>query len=363
LLRDLQTVISTPYAPPGREFLRALHDYMTTNTKYLKGRELTRGSVTGSAGTGNAVLERLVVDWQGNPLEASQVGVITAQCVAGVPEGETIWRPRVSLSLGAAPLDLLEDGLSKTGEVKGIAGNDWIADASFGQATISGTTTVGGWTSTTTVNSTNFAIETTDYYAASSDEGSAPKSLDVKTSCTLSTKLLRKLTRDKPVIVKVKYRCKASLVGSLRINLGNGATKTLTITGGEADEWKTFSLDLDKYLWPENFDEVAGSAGSQGVYLDLVIVVTSGGPLRLDHVECGEATWWNGVPWFLTSNATGGTTPVDLLKGWLRTFTDSCAAEGENQGWLMRLLQPNPEDWGTSLPSKADDSETWPDPA
>lgn len=346
-------VKSSARAPEAQ--LRDIYEYMRINSKSVNAREFTRGSfVSGSPYVGDGEFRRVTTDAYGFPLEADCPDTYTCKVVrdqtGGVKPGKEVWR--------VSPLpyvDELEWGTSGRGsgderEFSSINGDDsLLQNASFGDR--SGTdalpTAIPGWTSSTAVigDGTDYAFNSAEYYQASPEkEGTAPKSLEIKLTRTLTQALsVANIVPsfDRPYWLEVAWtRSQGTFsgagTGTLALHLGG---KSVSVTAAAQTGWQVLKLPTssDADLWPSSWFEDAP---------DVKIVWTrTTGSILIDRVLLRGFNPYRGHFVLPISRRTPWT------YGDRGTFTDSISSDATIARSIGRY-------YGISLPSATGGGET-----
>lgn len=258
-----------------------IYDYMYANSISVQTRVWTRGSFTAGSVTGTGTVERVTKDESNLDMEASHAEAILCtveedQNVGGRFPGREVWTLQ-----GKAFVDEIEWGRSGRGSGLFVriaavnASDSKLQNPSFGTQNLSGNT-IAGWSANVTINTTNFTTDTTYYYQADANEGSAPAALKVNATATLTQYLQgtganatysARFNADykKPVHASVAYNVEQYVgVGTLVLALGsksvtvyvNGVAPTLA--AGAAG-----SVDAGAHLYVVSF-VVSGTETNYG---------------------------------------------------------------------------------------------------
>jgi len=337
-LRDLAQVIDTPYAPPSAKFFEAWHTYCIDNAKTIKGRGLTYGSIAGSAGTGNLTIARLAVDWANEPLEDIALGTVTAEVLQDQNSGAEKWRPKLLLRMGTPRLDWCEDGDSNLeATLDAACGDDLLVNASFGSLDLANGE-IAGWEANVAIDETNFTDLSSSCHRTAPEERAspggtdAPHALQANVSAVVSQEIREsgaRLDENTPLGLAAAYKVMSSATeGTAKIRAGTHEA-TAVITAASSVQWHVLLLTLNQYSW------LLRNANEDELKVDLEWLRT-GGALAWDDVQCKPMTRGpDGLWYFAYCPNAGGATPIDLLRGWVRTFANSLTATDSE---IMRVL-------------------------
>lgn len=349
VLRSFGKLIAEP-SPDPASIWPALLKYYVDNLKFVKSRSMTFNAATpgvGNVGTGELI--RLNKDRYNIDIESQFTEAYTAKCTAdrntGAYVGEEVFR--VKAPTGAVDVLGMENlsGLSvdlPTFSVRSAA--LYLTNPGFRTygGTAAAPSSFDGWTSSVTVNSTNYVVDTVNYYRTFQGD-STPSSLTMKVTAILSQALSvrgTKLSRDIPYVLEVAYNAEVgTAVGDLKIEIGS---KSATVAVGGKVGWNKLRVALSTNCWPDNFDD-----GS-----DLTIKLTwtkTSGTLLIGDVALMPMVQL-AFGWYLL---IGGKTAFAANDAF--SWSNSAAATSIMQGFFRRY-------YGTYLPGSTGVGITWADP-
>ena len=282
-------------------------------------------------------------------MESVHLDTTTAEVTADQNSGTEVGREVFKVTQGDVSTDILEEaGSGEVGRFVGHAGDEILKNASFQdlEGTEASPTAIPSWTSSVTVNSTNYSFDSTNFFRTSPEEKSAgtSRALNLKVTTVLSQKakdLGLSLDYNSPYYMAMRFKRDGPTPasGTLKLVLGS---QIYTVAVAAQTGYNLLEATLDNNLFPENFDEDD---------LDFKIDWTrTGGELLIDDVMLGKMTRYNGNYYF----ALGGST--HWLKKDKYTFaTTLVGADSIVQRWFHYLYR-------VSLRSKTDGTETITDP-
>jgi hypothetical protein len=321
--------------------------YMWDNSYTVNSRDFSFGSpAAGGGNVGNGVILRLNTDDHNFTIENQHADAKTAKVVLDGNSGTAKHEELIEF-YGQSPGI---DGLQVTGSGKSAKFNALSARASqmlnpsFSQfaGTTSAPTDITSWTSSVTVNSTNYSIDESNYYRDFQGD-STPRALNIKVTGNLTQRISVgnfKLRPDRPYMLRIAWnRQVGSASGTLVIRMGavNNSVAVAAQTG-----WQLLYVvaSPSQNNWLRQFNEQN---------LDVAIEWTrTGGELLLDDVMLVPAYNFDGS-WYWP---IGGSTP--FLKDDVFTWTDT-ETGAVLQRWAHRAF-------GRSFPSATGGAETWTDP-
>ncbi|ANS05696.1 hypothetical protein [uncultured Mediterranean phage] len=338
--------VGSPELNNIQKMAERLYQHMVDNSLSVNSRNFSYGSPSAGGGnTGDGVVTRLNTDTNNHLIENQHVDAKIVTCRADQSSGTNEHEESFEFQ-GAAPG---RDGLqlSGSGKSKRIAAlsarNSLLNNPSFSQFgnTAAAPDDITDWTSSVTVNSTNYSLDNTNIYR--DFQGDDPYALNIKVSGNLTQQLSvrnTKLRPGVPYMLQVAWnRQVGSGAGTLLIRMGS---QNNSVVAAAQTGWQLLSVPstFGQNNWFPNFNEQD---------LDIAIEWTrTSGDLLLDDVLLVPATGFDGS-WYWV---VGGATP--FLRDDSFTFTDT---EGGAilQYWFFRAT-------GLYLPSDNGGSETWSDP-
>lgn len=347
-----------------------LFDDMITNAKSVNSRNLTYGAASAVTGTGNWTVLRVTQDADGQPIESVPVtsaGVLvrftcTQDQGLGAPQGGEQFR----LDLENPQQDILDnEGYPEPPLFVSMPTPDMSGLQNPSFALFSGTaaapTAITGWTSSVTVNGTNFDFDQANIFArtpaeqnvldskgSSSTDSGMPASLNVKVTATLSQNArVRNLVfmRDRPYVFGIWYnRAVNSAAGTLEIHLGAQSNSVVLAAQTGWNFLWIGGTDTTK-CWYEDFRETDPD-------LKIVWTRTGGTGLLLDYVTLYPMIQFprrGGTFWGMRGGST-----FAIEKDTLTANTSLAATDATNQKWFYLLHR-------RYLPSNNAGAETWVD--
>jgi hypothetical protein len=318
-------------------------------------RGITYDSSATASGTGNSTTLRITEDHTGEPLENGYYPIdVTVKCVIdegdGAQPGAEIYQ-----MFSDAMLDVLNQGLggSPNPPVNITSQNqdNLLSDGSFGalgadnDMTGSNPTLGGSWLdSASTVNDTKYAIGSSSPapYLASVEEvrGNYSGRLEIKTAATIQQQINQPGNRFVPTPWAVRfYRPSATTAVSITVSWGS-KSQTYDQTDLTADTWVTITPDLDKDLYPYQWQDA-------DMLFKVAVTSITGGSVFVDNIVMAPATPFNGVYYFVlpgTTQALAGASPRQFI------FEDTVSSDTV----IQRLIAIG---YGRALPSNASTTE------
>jgi hypothetical protein len=342
--------LNKPGASPDEVFDR-LYERFIDNTLRVTSRQFTFGTPTADgSNTGNGTILRLNKDERNFDLENQHADAKRAWCSADGNSGRNRHEEEFTiLGQAGAPDALQVSGSGATGKLRAQSANQsLLLNPSLDQ--FSGTSTapteITSWTSSVTVNGTNYTFDSTNYYR-SFIGAATPYAANLRVTANLTQKLsVRKTQLDPkvPYMLQVAWnRQVGAASGTLTIRMG--AANNNVVAAAQTG-WQLLRVPSSpgQNNWFRNFNEDE---------LDIAIEWSrTGGEILIDDVLLIPATKFDGA-WYW---AIGGTTP------WLNTghdgdfFTWSDSEVGSVlQYWFWRVF-------GRYLPHTTGGGVTWADP-
>lgn len=302
--------------------------HMVDNSYTVQSRNISFGTPSAAGGNaGNGSFVRLNTDEYGFAIENQHVDAKTARCVFDQNSGTGIGEEAFELYGQAPGADGLQlSGSGKKATVTAMSGlQSLMSNTSFDQfsGSTSAPTDITSWTSDITVNGTNYALDSSNYYRKF--RGTTPYALQINATATLTQKLSTfntKLRPDVPYLVQLAWnRQVGTASGTLQINWGsiNNSVAVAAQTG-----WQTLRVpsSIGQNCWLKNFNE-------QDLDLQIVWTRTAGNLLIDDLLVIPGTKFDGGWLWII-----GGSTA--FLKNDKWTYTDTATEPGLVNYWLWR---------------------------
>lgn len=338
LMRDYGQVLNVPDVTGPGIFARLYQDYID-NTKRVQSRLITYGSMTTVAANGNGTFNRLVVDENGFPLEATTPDTKTLRCLFDEHSGGTKHEEQFEVRGQSAERDLLKiTGSNVFTSVRGVSGRDSqqiLSNPSFDAfSATSGPSSPTSITDWTVGSISNYEIDQVNYYR--DFEGVAtPGALKIKGNDTIYQDVTVRRAAFNPVIpyyVQIAYnRQLGGGDGTLTLSIG---TQSVNVVLAAQTGWNILRIPLDKSCYFKNFDQSV-------LKIQVQLSGRTVGYVLVDDIICAPFQFVDGL-WI---QPVGGSTK------WLRydkyTYADTLAGseDGILQSWVGWRA------YGLSLPS------------
>lgn len=326
--------------------LGRVSSYMLENPDALPGppriasRGFTRGGWTPSAGNrGNGTVERLTVDAQGQPIEATFADVISLRVIADRQTGADVGREQFEVRGQPRPDNLTfyqpGFGSGQAASITAASADDsqgLLLNPSFSDAFGSGATlTISNWTQTLGAPG-DLSLDTTDLYRAALLEVT-PASLRIGATAALQQKLSMRRTFISfavPYYAQIAWnRSIGGGTGTLRLTIG---AKSVEVNVDTQVGWQILAFPVDESCFVRNYD-----VDDLGV---TIAWTQTSGPGSFINVD--DLVWAPFRPfdnhWLLPVSGD-----VPWLLGDAGSFSDQ-EAGAKIQRWLHRS-------YGTYLPS------------
>lgn len=360
-VQDAGTLGAGPVESLSTErLLVELYRYMDSASVSIKGRNVRYNPITAAGGNlGNGTIVRHTTDSTATKriMENCHLETMTVICRADQNTGTRPGREKFEF-IGSRYVDELEreltaaehgirrgSGVRKTVECLSADSSRIVKNPSFSQygGTTDAPTDITGWTSSVTVNGTNYSIDTTNYYVESDVEGGVPASLNMKVTATVRQYILDNagaLDRSKPYVLRLAYNTgPGTASGSLSLFAGALSTSaTLTSLGSG---WNNLTLTF----WPDE-------ATASGLSFGATFTRTAGqlridnmiGPVPLTEIDGDYAAPVTGSERFIVDDEFSYTKTASAFAG-----------QGIIQRWMWRAFK-------FFLPYKTDGTQTIADP-
>jgi len=340
-------VINSPELTDPQAMFDRLYLYMHDNGLTVNSRGFTFGSpAAGGGNAGNGTILRLTKDAYNYDLEAQHADAKTATCVDDANTLTARHEEAFEFRGGAPGRDALQvTGSSRVQRISALsARQSLLLNPSFSQisGTISAPTDITSWTSSVTVNGTNYTLDETNFYRDFQGD-TTPRALNIRVTANLTQRISVgnfKLRHDVPYMLRVPWnRQVGSASGTLLIRQG-AVSNSVAVAAQTGWQLLYVVASPSQNNWYRQFDEQN---------LDVAIEWTrTGGELLIDDVLLVPATNFDGS-WYWV---LGGSTP--FLRDDVFTWSDT---EGGAilQTWFWRAF-------GRYAPSNNAGGETWTDP-
>lgn len=306
-----------------------LYDRLIASGDRIGSRVFVYGTpAAGGGNAGDGTLLRLTVDERNFAIESGHVGVSTLTCVRDQATGTERHEEVFEFRGAAAGPDLL--AVSGSGVRREVAAasarNSLLLNPSFSRR--SGTdavpTDITDWTSSTTVNATNYTFDPTNVYRSDPTDGGTPRALNLNVTENLTQRLDRRRTRldaKTPYLLRVAWnRAVGAASGTLLLRLG--AVNNSVAVAAQAGWNMLYAVATPgQNNWYRQFDEDL---------IDVAIEWTrTAGILLIDEVMLIPGVQVDGLWYWLI----GGATPFRKDDTFSLTDTETGAVM---QRWMAR---------------------------
>ena len=310
--------LNFPEESPGPAFKRIYRDYIT-NSKRVTSRGFVFGTPAAFTGTGNGEVVRCYFDEYGQVMEACTAEDKRIECTAdansrapgihqelfqitGESRGDAL--ERRGTALVSSEFAALSSATALAMQFRNPSFSSFVPTASP-----TSPTAITDWTSSITVDGTNFAFRTgtagTDYYRGYQGD-TTPYALEVLETGTwaLTQDLTAngvKFEEDGAYYFHIRFKRKTSADGNLVLTIG-GVSATVDLTTKTNDVWYTLRIAMTADAWYRSF------GGSQ---ITLSIARTGSattGTVVIDDFTAGKMFPADGGFWAVI----GGSTPFKL---------------------------------------------------
>jgi len=289
----------------------------------VKSRGVTFDTSVATTGTGNPTWRRLTTDKDGYSIETVNADDIIIECTADQLTGTEPGQEQFVLRQPQA-LDLFS--LTVSGEEDGGAepvtytlvnqDNFGLSDLSMegNGAADASPTTLYAWTSSVTVNSTNYAFIADGVRQSVRERaGGSLVCLEFKTSSSIYQAISSVPIGD-PCDWGFWIKRKSSATGDVTMTVGSNATATVSIASLTNDVWTFVGATLNENLWPENFTAATPR-------LTIAVATLATGTVYIDAVKIQQMTYFNGA------FVSGLPNTTDALVGYTGTLNDTVSSD------------------------------------
>jgi hypothetical protein len=341
-------ITNTPSLSDSQKMIDEIVNYMYDNSLTVNSRDFVFATPSmGGGNAGNGTILRLNTDDHNFSIENQHADAKRADCRfdrnTGTNQHEELFEFR-----GQAPgIDSLQvSGSNKRRFIASLsARNSLLSNPSFSQlsGTAAAPTAITGWTSSVTVNSTNYNFDATNYYRDFRGD-TIPYALNIKAvSSNLTQKLSvlnTKLKPNVPYMLQVAWNRQVGTgAGTLLIRMG-ALSNSVVVAAQTGWNLLRVPTTFGQNNWYRQFDEQD---------MDITIEWTrTSGDLLIDDVLLVPATDFDGSWYWMV----GGSTP--FLKDDSATWSDT-----ETGAIHQRFVHRG---FGRYLPSATAAAETWVDP-
>jgi len=317
--------------------LSTMIDYMRDNAHFVQSRVITYGApLAGTSNIGTNQIHRLVKDKDNFDIEAVWIDQKLIKCILDHNTGRDIGNELWSIE-GQARLkdELKRSGSGFMGSLAGSVSDDSLLSnpsfQSFG-GTAAVPTSITDWTSTITVNDTNFIFDSTNTFRKGPSDGDTTYSLKVNTACNLTQKLTvsgNNLSRSLPYAMVLIYNSETfSGEGTLVVRMGGVSSATVTVTGQTG--WKVLLVPgtANWANWYKVFQE-------DDLQIDIDLTGISSGSVLLAEALFISATPFDNLwYWMLPSSGDAAYIPAEIDDQF--TLLDTDADTSIIQKWVVR---------------------------
>jgi hypothetical protein len=340
--RDWARLLALPDNADVQTIIDGIYAYFVANTESVKTRAITYGAPTAAGGnTGTGVMRRVTTDAEGIAVENVEPEVKTVICTSDVSTGAT----RNQEAFEFRGTDPGRDSIERrgTGLIVPMAAKEaraqLLLNAGFDEpgGTPASPSSIPNWTSSITVNSTNYAFDSTNVFLPVANGNETRYSLQIKAaggSRTLTQRLDTSgitLSRFLPYYCAIAYETvTGGLEGTLAIALGS---KSNSVALDGSQEWSVleFQSALTTGLWYQNFV-------ADPLTVVITITVTGGTTGNIDDVLLAGMDAVDGSFYILRPGRTAFRAGSVLWGDGDRfTITDTIATDSVIQRHLARL--------------------------
>lgn len=317
--------------------LNTLVDYLRDNARFVQSRVITYGSaVAGASNVGTNQVVRLAKDKDNFDIESVWVDQKLVKCILDHNTGRELGNELWSIE-GQARLkdELKRSGSGLMGSLAGSVSDDSILSnpsfQSFG-GTAASPTSITDWTSSITVDDTNFIFDSTNTFRKGPSDGDTTYSLKVMDACNLTQELSvsgNNLSRSLPYAMVLIYNAETfSGQGDLVVRMGGVSSGTVTVTGQTGWQVLVVPVAQNWAHWYKVFQED-----------DLAIDIDLTG-LTSGSVLLGESLFLSATPfdslwyWVLPSSGNATYIPPEIDDQF--TLLDTDADTSIIQKWVYR---------------------------
>lgn len=333
LMRDYGQVMNVPETQGGLIFLR-LYQYYIDNTFKVQSRMINYGSVTTVTAVGTGVINRLVQDENGYPLEATTPDTKTLRCLFDEHSGGTKHEEQFEVRGQAAEKDFLKvTGSNVFTAVRGISGRDTLqilSNPSFDNfgTSASAPSPITDWTVTGSLG--NFEIDQSNYYR--DYEGvTTPGALRIKTNDTIKQDITIRRAQfipGVPYYMQVAWNRQVYAGdGTLTFTVGN---VSVNVVAAAQTGWQILRIPIGANNWFKTFNkgtftvEIQLSGNTTGdILVDDIIIAPFQFVDGLWLAPVGGSTKWLRYDKYTYADALYGSDAV--LQQWIgwRTYGGS----------------------------------------
>ena len=348
-----KTVIGRGNLSNDQDMLDELYDYMMDNALRVQSRVPLYNTPVAGTNTGNGQIIRLTRDERNQNIESFWRENKRARCIADRSTGTDIGRELFQfVGQTPEPDELRRSGSGLQSTVVGLTTDDSLIDnaswSSFG-GTAAAPTSITSWTSSTTVNSTNYSFDATNYFRAAPSDGTTSYALNAKVTTLLSQAISirgTKLREDVPYLLAVAWnRAVGSASGTLVLRMGQANT-SVAVSAQTGWNVTLVPSPIGQSAWYRQFQQ-------NDVSIDVQWTRT-GGELLIDDVLFVPGTLFDGHWYWIIPNSAASNLQFRVNDSF--TWGDAVTATtGKIQTWIWRA-------WNRHLPSSNGSAITWSDP-
>ena len=327
--------------------LTRIYDYFITNSKTIKTRGITYGSpAAGGSNTGTGVVYRLTKDEENFDREAITLETKTLECTADANTGATKYEEVFELRGQSQPIDSLVSGGSgmQTPGFRARVSSDSITrNSTFSQYSIttapaaSAPSTFGASDTLTSWEMSAGAITSlqldVDIVAREVVGDATPTALRYLGNCgikqTFETANIR-LDPAVPYYLELWCYREGNATGTLTVTCGS-KSQAFTIGSLTNATWNRIKLDVDRDLWPSQFNTTNAT---------VTIAVTSLATSTVLIDEVCFVPFYQADGTFFTISPSSGTGATDFLLEDVFTWADTLAgSDSKIQQFLWRAFR------------------------
>lgn len=339
-----------------------LYRYMIDNNLRVDSRRLNYGNASQNIGTGTVQIVRLTRDDFNFFIESGFADNKRITCISdqntGSSQGNETWQV---VGQARARDELQRSGSGFVSTFAGMTPDDsLLTNPAFrtfgGTAGATAPTSLSGWTSDISYNSTNFGIDQTNVFRTIPSDGT-PGSLVIKASTRLTQKLTVRgtdINRFRPHLMAIVWNRQVnSASGTLTARMGSIAT-SVAVSAQTGWQVTTVPSPIGQAAWYRNFYQ-------NDMQVEVQWAQTGGTGLLLAEVLFLPAYFFDSLwYWILPSSTAAWSAPK--VKDEFLIIDSEPLTGGVNQRWNARAaLGLGVAQHGGMLPHSSGSSITWAD--
>lgn len=327
IFREMGRLIDAPETDVRTIIQRRLYDYYVANTKTVKTRGFSFGSIAaGGANVGTGTINRLTKDAQNCDIEPCYADIKTAKITSDQSSGQSKHEEIFEFRGGARSLAPFISPLG-SGLIANIpavsAASSLFLNPSWSdyEGTITALTALTSWTVASSL--ANLNLDQTNYYRGFPGD-STPAALKFLANESISQALSlggRTIDPAVPMYCQIAYNRQVGAGdGTITLTVGS---KSTTVALAAQTGWNILRMPIGQNNWYERFME-------NDLDITIALSARTTGSVLVDDLIFAPYTNFDGL-WYCP---VGSATP--FLKDDYFTFTDTIASDSKLQKWLWR---------------------------